>query len=161
MAPFHRWDGQVHNLLTWSLIGILFTKNNYNQFNAWLCYLKKILDGSTRACWLLASDVPWQMFTHRNWFTCIQWILNWCAALSANVCGSIPVCSYLLNGCQEKHPPIKNSPERGLRSSPDLDPDLGWPWKSYRRECLIDIIPTFIKIRRSRFFGKLWNHMTR
>jgi len=33
----------------------------------------------------------------------------------------------------------KNSPERGLRSSSDLDPDLGWPWKSYRRECLIDL----------------------
>jgi len=32
----------------------------------------------------------------------------------------------------------KNSPERGLRSSPHLDPDIGWPWKSYRRECLID-----------------------
>jgi len=28
----------------------------------------------------------------------------------------------------------KNSPNRGLRSSPDLDPDLGWPWKSYCRE---------------------------
>jgi len=28
------------------------------------------------------------------------------------------------------------SPERGLRSSPDLYPDLGWPWKSYRREFL-------------------------
>jgi len=24
----------------------------------------------------------------------------------------------------------KNSPERGPRSSPDLDPDLRWPWKS-------------------------------
>jgi len=23
--------------------------------------------------------------------------------------------------------------------SRDLDPDLGWPWKSYRRECLIDL----------------------
>jgi len=34
---------------------------------------------------------------------------------------------------------IKNRPERGLRSSPDLDPDLRWPWKSYRRECLIDL----------------------
>jgi len=33
----------------------------------------------------------------------------------------------------------KNSPKRGLRSSPDLDPDLGWPWKSYHRECLIDL----------------------
>ena len=33
----------------------------------------------------------------------------------------------------------KNSAERVLRSSPDLDPDLGWPWKSYRRECLIDL----------------------
>jgi len=32
----------------------------------------------------------------------------------------------------------KNSPKRGLRSSPDLDPDLGWPWKSYSREFLID-----------------------
>ena len=29
---------------------------------------------------------------------------------------------------------LKNSPERGLRSSPHLDPDLGWPWKSYHRE---------------------------
>jgi len=55
----------------------------------------------------------------------------------------------------------KNSPERGLRSSPDLDPDLRWPWKSYRRECLIYIIPSFIKIGRSRFFGKLWSQMTR
>jgi len=33
----------------------------------------------------------------------------------------------------------KNSPIRGLRSSPDLDHDLGWPWKSYRRECLINL----------------------
>jgi len=33
----------------------------------------------------------------------------------------------------------ENSLKRGLRSSPDLDPDLGWPWKSYRRECLIDL----------------------
>jgi len=33
----------------------------------------------------------------------------------------------------------KNSPKRGMRSSPDTDPDLGWPWKSYRRECLIDL----------------------
>jgi len=33
----------------------------------------------------------------------------------------------------------KNSPERVLRSSPDLDPDLGWPWKSYHRECLIGL----------------------
>jgi len=40
---------------------------------------------------------------------------------------------------QEGHPDVKNSPNRGLRSSPDLDPDLGWPWKSYRRECLIDL----------------------
>jgi len=24
-------------------------------------------------------------------------------------------------------------------SSPDLDPDLGWPWKSYLRECHIDL----------------------
>jgi len=39
---------------------------------------------------------------------------------------------------------IKNSPDRGLRSSTDLDPDLGWPWKSYRRECLIDPINTTI-----------------
>jgi len=34
---------------------------------------------------------------------------------------------------------VKNSPNRGLRSSPHLDPDLGWPWKSYRRERLIDL----------------------
>jgi len=34
---------------------------------------------------------------------------------------------------------IKNSPKWGLRSFPDLDPDLGWPWKSYHRECLIDL----------------------
>jgi len=33
----------------------------------------------------------------------------------------------------------KNSHDGGLRSSPHLDPDLGWPWKSYRRECLIDL----------------------
>jgi len=33
----------------------------------------------------------------------------------------------------------KNSSEKGLRSSPHLDPDLGWPWKSYRREWLIDL----------------------
>jgi len=25
-----------------------------------------------------------------------------------------------------------------LQVSRDLDPDLEWPWKSYRRECLID-----------------------
>jgi len=34
---------------------------------------------------------------------------------------------------------LKNSPKRGLRSSPDLDPDLVWPWNSYRRECLISL----------------------
>jgi len=34
---------------------------------------------------------------------------------------------------------FKNSPNRGDRSSPDLDPDFGWPWKTYRRECLIDL----------------------
>jgi len=33
----------------------------------------------------------------------------------------------------------KNSPNTGLRSSPNLDPDLGWPWKSYHHECLIDL----------------------
>jgi len=33
----------------------------------------------------------------------------------------------------------ENSPDRGLRSSPHLDPDLGWPWKSYRREYLTDL----------------------
>jgi len=33
----------------------------------------------------------------------------------------------------------KNSPDRGLRSFPHLDRDLRWPWKSYRRECLIDL----------------------
>jgi len=33
----------------------------------------------------------------------------------------------------------KNSPNRKLRSSPHFDPDLGWPWKSYRREYLIDL----------------------
>jgi len=27
----------------------------------------------------------------------------------------------------------ENSPKRRLRSSPDLDPDLGWPWTSYLR----------------------------
>jgi len=32
----------------------------------------------------------------------------------------------------------KNSPDRGLRLSPHLDPDLRWPWKSYRREWVID-----------------------
>jgi len=26
-----------------------------------------------------------------------------------------------------------------MRSSPDLDPDLGWPWKWYCREWLIDL----------------------
>jgi len=34
---------------------------------------------------------------------------------------------------------LKNSPDRGLRWSPQLDLHLGWPWKSYRRECLIDL----------------------
>ena len=33
----------------------------------------------------------------------------------------------------------KNSPDKGLMSSPHLDPHLGWPWKSYRRECFIDL----------------------
>jgi len=33
----------------------------------------------------------------------------------------------------------KKSPNRGLRSSPHLDPDLVWPWKSYRREWHIDL----------------------
>ena len=33
----------------------------------------------------------------------------------------------------------KNSPDRGLRSSPHLDPNLGWPWKSHYREWLIDL----------------------
>ena len=33
----------------------------------------------------------------------------------------------------------QNSPDRRMRSSPDLDPDLGRPWKSYRRESLIDL----------------------
>jgi len=35
--------------------------------------------------------------------------------------------------------PVKNSPDRGLRSSPHLDLDLGWPWKSYNRECFVDL----------------------
>jgi len=34
---------------------------------------------------------------------------------------------------------IKNSPERGLRPSPDLDADVGWPWNSYRCEHVIDL----------------------
>ena len=28
---------------------------------------------------------------------------------------------------------------RGDRLSPELDRDLGWPWMSYRRECLINL----------------------
>jgi len=31
----------------------------------------------------------------------------------------------LLTGRQEGHPVCKKSPDRGLRSSPDFDPDLG------------------------------------
>jgi len=38
------------------------------------------------------------------------------------------------NSNRSRRQKYKNSPDRGLRSSPHLDPDLGWPWKSYRRE---------------------------
>jgi len=53
---------------------------------------------------------------------------------------------------------IKNSPERGLRSSPDLDPDLGWPWLSSHIVVNVsstsNIIPSFIKIGRKKFLAK-------
>ena len=49
---------------------------------------------------------------------------------------------------------IKNSPDRGLRSSPDLDPDLGWPWKSYRHKCLIDLYTKFHWDGTKMIFGK-------
>jgi len=45
----------------------------------------------------------------------------------------------LRNGNHVKIKRKNSTPDRGLRSCPDLDPDLGWPWKSYGRECLIDL----------------------
>jgi len=63
----------------------------------------------------------------------------------------------LLVGRQEKHPACKNSPERGLRSSPDLtltSNDL----ESHivmNVSSTSNIIRSFIKIGWSWFFGKL------
>jgi len=33
---------------------------------------------------------------------------------------------------------ITQNKHNKLKIVPDLDPDLRWPWKSYRCECLID-----------------------
>ena len=47
-----------------------------------------------------------------------------------------------------------NSPERELRSSPDLDPDLGYLQSHIVVNVSLtsNIIPSFIKIGQSRFF---------